>query len=59
MKEVYIISAVRTPIGGFGGSLAGIPATRLGAVAIKGVLAKAGLDGKEVQEVYMGCVLPI
>ncbi len=58
MKEVYIISAVRTPIGGFGGSLAGIPATRLGAVAIKGVLAKAGLDGKEVQEVYMGCVLP-
>ncbi|MGZ4118086.1 MAG: acetyl-CoA C-acyltransferase, partial [Bacteroidia bacterium] len=57
MKEVYIISAVRTPIGSFGGSLAGIPATKLGAIAIKGALSKAGLDGKEVQEVYMGSVL--
>lgn len=57
MKEVYIISAVRTPIGSFGGSLANIPATRLGAIAIKGALAKAGLDGKEVQEVIMGSVL--
>jgi acetyl-CoA C-acetyltransferase len=42
MKEVYIISAVRTPMGSFGGVLSGISATRLGAVAIKGVLAKAG-----------------
>ncbi|MFL5764010.1 MAG: acetyl-CoA C-acyltransferase [Bacteroidia bacterium] len=57
MKEVYIISAVRTPIGSFGGALAGISATKLGAVAIKGALAKAGVDGKEVQEVYMGSVL--
>lgn len=57
MKEVYIISAVRTPIGSFGGSFAGISATKLGAAAIKGALAKAGLDGKEVQEVYMGSVL--
>ena len=57
MKEVYIISAVRTPLGSFGGSLASIPATKLGAIAIKGALAKAGLDGKEVQEVYMGSVL--
>lgn len=57
MKEVYIISAVRTPLGSFGGALAGIPATRLGAAAIKGALAKAGVDPKEVQEVYMGSVL--
>lgn len=57
MKEVYIISAVRTPLGSFGGALAGVSATKLGAVAIKGALAKAGVDGKEVQEVYMGSVL--
>ena len=57
MKEVFIISAVRTAIGSFGGSLMNIPATRLGAIAIKGALAKAGLDGKEVQDVLMGSVL--
>ena len=57
MKDVYIISAVRTPIGSFGGALSGISATKLGAAAIKGALAKAGVDGKEVQEVYMGSVL--
>ena len=57
MKEVYIISAVRTPLGSFGGALAGVSATKLGATAIKGALAKAGVDGKEVQEVYMGSVL--
>ena len=57
MKEVYIISAVRTPLGSFGGALAGVSATKLGAIAIKGALAKAGVDGKEVQEVYMGSVL--
>jgi acetyl-CoA C-acetyltransferase len=57
MKEVYIISAVRTPLGSFGGSLAGISSTKLGAIAIKGAIAKAGIEGKEVQEVYMGSVL--
>jgi acetyl-CoA C-acetyltransferase len=57
MKDVYIISAVRTPMGSFGGTLAGISATRLGAAAIKGAIEKAGIDGKEVQEVYMGSVL--
>ncbi|MGB3948682.1 MAG: acetyl-CoA C-acyltransferase [Bacteroidia bacterium] len=57
MKEVYIVSAVRTAMGSFGGSLAGISATKLGATAIKGAIAKAGIDGKEVQEVYMGSVL--
>src|SRR5882762_9192980 len=57
MKEVYIISAVRTPMGSFGGALAGIPAVKLGASAIKGALAKAGVDAKEVNEVLMGCVV--
>lgn len=58
IKEVYIISAVRTPIGSFGGSLASLSATQLGAIAIKGALAKAGVDPAEVQEVIMGNVLP-
>lgn len=57
MKEVFIVSAVRTPMGSFGGSLKDISATKLGAVAIKGALAKIKLDGKEVQEVLMGSVL--
>jgi acetyl-CoA C-acetyltransferase len=56
-REVFIVSAVRTPMGSFGGSLAGIPATRLGAVAIRGAIEKIALDPKEVQEVLMGCVL--
>ncbi len=57
MKTVYIVSAVRTPLGSFGGSLSSISATKLGAVAIKGALAKIKLDVKEVNEVYMGSVL--
>ncbi len=57
MKEVYIVSAVRTPMGSFGGSLKDISATKLGAIAIKGALAKIKLDPKEVQEVLMGSVL--
>ena len=56
-KEVYIVSAVRTAIGSFGGTLASVSATKLGAAAIKGALAKLNLDGKEVQDVLMGCVL--
>lgn len=56
-KEVYIISAVRTPIGSWGGSLKDFSATKLGAVAIKGALAKAGVDAALVDEVIMGCVL--
>lgn len=56
-KEVYIISAVRTPIGSFGGSLKDIPAPKLGAAAIKGAVEKAGIKSGDVQEVYMGCVL--
>lgn len=57
MKEVYIISAVRTPIGSFGGILSSLSATQLGAIAIKGALEKAGVDPKEINEVFMGNVI--
>jgi acetyl-CoA C-acetyltransferase len=57
MKEVVIISAVRTPIGSFGGSLKDLSATKLGAVAIKGAIAKAGIKAEQVQDVLMGCVM--
>ncbi len=57
MKEVYIISAVRTPIGSFGGALKDISATQLGAIAIRGALQKAGVKPELVQDVLMGCVL--
>ena len=57
MREVYIISAVRTPIGSFMGSLSTVPATKLGAAAIKGALDKAGVSADKVQEVFMGNVM--
>lgn len=57
MKEVVIVSAVRTPIGNFGGTLASLSATQLGAEAIKAALGKIKLDPKEVKEVFMGNVL--
>ena len=57
MKEVYIISAVRTPIGSFGGSLASVSATQLGAIVIKASVNKAGISPDQVQEVFMGNVL--
>ncbi|MFT6828346.1 MAG: acetyl-CoA C-acetyltransferase [Roseivirga sp.] len=57
MNEVYIVSAARTPIGSFGGQLAGFTATQLGSFAIKGALEKAGLESKFVQEVLMGNVV--
>jgi acetyl-CoA C-acetyltransferase len=57
MKEVYIISAVRTAIGSFGGGLKDIPATKLGAAAIKAAIEKAGIKPGQVDEVLMGCVL--
>jgi acetyl-CoA C-acetyltransferase len=56
-REVYIVSAVRTPIGSFGGTLKDIPATQLGAIAIKAAVEKSGIKPSQVQEVYMGCVL--
>jgi acetyl-CoA C-acetyltransferase len=57
MKEVYIISAVRTPIGSFGGSLKGFSATQLGAFAIKGAVEKAGIKPEQVNDVLMGSVI--
>ncbi len=57
MKEVYIVSAVRTPIGSWGGSLKDFSATKLGSFAIKGALERIGLNAAEVNEVLMGCVL--
>ncbi|PZX65760.1 acetyl-CoA C-acyltransferase [Hydrotalea sandarakina] len=56
-RVVYIVSAVRTPIGSFGGSLKSLTATQLGAAAIKGAIEKAGIDVNQVQNVYMGNVL--
>ena len=57
MKEVVIVSAVRTPMGSFGGSLSTVSATQLGASAIKGALEKINLNPGEIEEVYMGNVL--
>jgi len=57
MKEVWIISAARTPIGSFGGALSALSATQLGAEAIKGAIKKAGIDPAIVNEVLMGNVL--
>jgi acetyl-CoA C-acetyltransferase len=57
IKEVYIVAAVRTPLGSFGGKLSGLSAVELGSTAIKGALAKAGVASSEVQEVFMGNVI--
>lgn len=57
MKEVVIVSAVRTPIGSFGGALKDLSATRLGALAIRASVEKAGIEAKMVQDVLMGCVI--
>jgi acetyl-CoA C-acetyltransferase len=57
MKEVVIVSAVRTPIGSFGGSLASLTAVQLGAIAVKGALKKINLDPKHIQEVFFGNVI--
>lgn len=57
MKDVVIAAATRTPIGSFGGSLAGLSATQLGALVIKSVVEKAGIKPNQVQEVYLGNVL--
>jgi acetyl-CoA C-acetyltransferase len=56
-REVYIVAAVRTPMGSFGGSLKSLTATQLGAVAIKGAMDKINLDINLVDEVYMGSVI--
>ena len=56
-KEVYILAAVRTPLGSFGEKLSALSATELGSIAIKGALAKSGLPIEVVNEVFMGNVL--
>lgn len=55
-NEVVIVSAVRTPVGSFLGSLASIPATRLGAVATQAAVERAGVPKDEVKEVFFGNV---
>jgi acetyl-CoA C-acetyltransferase len=57
MNEVYILSAVRTPIGSFGGTLKSFTATQLGAFAIKGAIEKSGINADQVNEVIMGSVI--
>lgn len=57
MREVFIVAIARTPIGSLGGELASVPATQLGAIAIKSAMEKAGINPEQVQEVYMGNVL--
>jgi len=56
-KEVYIVAAVRTPIGSFGGRLSSISATALGGIVIKGALEKAGISKDSIDEVIMGSVI--
>lgn len=56
--DIVIVSAARTPMGGFNGELAALRATELGAAAIKAAVARAGVDSASVNEVFMGCVLP-
>lgn len=57
MEKVYIISAVRTPLGSFGGVLSELSATELGSIAIRGALNKAGVTGDQIDEVYFGNVV--
>ena len=57
MREVVIVSAARTPIGSFGGTLKDVPTRKLGAIAIKGAIERAGIKPEMVDEVVMGCVL--
>jgi acetyl-CoA C-acetyltransferase len=57
MKEVFIVSFARTPVGGFGGSLSSLSATQLGSIAIKGALERAGIKPEMVEEVFMGNVI--
>ncbi|QKE62438.1 acetyl-CoA C-acyltransferase [Aquipseudomonas campi] len=58
MSDIVIVSGARTPMGGFQGSLSGVPAVELGAIAIREAVARAGIQPADVQEVIMGCVLP-
>jgi acetyl-CoA C-acetyltransferase len=57
MKQAYIISAVRTPIGSFGGGLSSLTATKLGGIAFKGAVQKVGIDPQHIQEIFVGNVI--
>jgi len=57
MQEIYVVAAVRTPIGGFGGGLSSLSATQLGGIAIAEAISRGGLSARDVQEVYFGNVL--
>ena len=57
MKEVVVVSAVRTAVGTFGGSLRDLPAVELGGIVIQSAIERAGLNPEDVDEVLMGCVL--
>ncbi|TIU14800.1 MAG: acetyl-CoA C-acetyltransferase, partial [Mesorhizobium sp.] len=56
-NAIVVASAARTPVGSFNGAFANTPAHELGAVAVKEALARAGVDGKEVDEVILGQIL--
>ena len=57
-QAAVIVSAVRTPLGSFNGVFANMPATKLGSIVIADALKRAGISGDQVDDVYMGCVLP-
>ena len=58
MNDVYIAGGARTPMGGFQGSLSDLGAVDLGAAAIKEAVSRANLDGSDIEEIIIGCVLP-
>src|SRR5260370_15559332 len=58
MKDVVIVSAVRTPVGKFQGALSELTAVQLGAIVVREALRRAGIDAASVDECLMGCVLP-
>src|SRR5262245_3877981 len=58
MREVWIVGAARTPIGAFLGELASLSAPKLGSIAIRAALERAGVPVDAVSEVFMGCVIP-
>jgi acetyl-CoA C-acetyltransferase len=57
MEDAVIVSAVRTPVGTFGGQFKEVPATELGVAAVRAALERAGISGDDVDEVVLGCVL--
>ena len=58
MQDVIILSAARTPVGKFNGALSSVPATKLGAIAAQAAITRAGLQPPDIEEVFMGQVIP-